>query len=72
MARIHLKTPREIELIRESGRIAAQTLQLLEKAISPGFKTLELDKMTEEFKQEIKSLLRLIRCHRAQPLPMLR
>lgn len=49
MARIHLKTPREIELIRESGRIAAQTLQLLEKAISPGVKTLELDKMTEEF-----------------------
>jgi methionyl aminopeptidase len=49
MARIHLKTPKEIELIRESGRIAAQTLQLLEKSISPGVKTLELDKMTEEF-----------------------
>jgi methionyl aminopeptidase len=57
MARIHLKTPKEIELIRESGRIAAQTLQMLEKAIVPGVTTRELDKMTEEF----------IRKHKATP-----
>ena len=52
MARIHLKTPQEIELIRESGRIAAQTLQLLEKAIAPGISTLELDRMAEAFIRE--------------------
>jgi methionyl aminopeptidase len=49
MARIHLKTPQEIEWIRESGKIAAQTLQLLERAITPGISTLELDRMAETF-----------------------
>lgn len=49
MARIHLKTPREIEFIRESGRIAGQALHLLEKAIKPGISTLELDRMAETF-----------------------
>lgn len=52
MARIHLKTSREIECIRESGRIVAQTLQLLEKAIEPGISTLELDRMAEAFIRE--------------------
>ena len=52
MARIHLKTPREIELIRESSQIVAQTLQLLEKAIVPGISTLELDRMAEAFIRE--------------------
>ncbi len=49
MGRIHLKTPQEIELIRESGRIVAQTLQLLKEAIAPGVSTLELDRITENF-----------------------
>lgn len=57
MPRIHLKTPKEIESIRESGRIAAQTLQMLEEAIKPGISTRELDKMAEQF----------IRKHRAIP-----
>ncbi len=57
MARVRLKTPQEIELIRENGRIAAQTLLMLEKAIVPGISTRELDKMTEQF----------IRKHRATP-----
>jgi methionyl aminopeptidase len=46
---IEYKTEKEIELIRESGRITAQTLDLLEKAIAPGISTLELDRMAEEF-----------------------
>ena len=49
MGRIHLKTPQEIEWIRESGRIAAQTLLLLEKAIEPGITTIEIDRMGEAF-----------------------
>ena len=49
MGRIHLKTPQEIEWIRESGRIAAQTLLMLEKAIAPGITTIEIDRMGEAF-----------------------
>ena len=52
MARIHLKTPQEIELIRHSGQIAAQTLQLLKKMIAPGVNTLELDRRAEAFIRE--------------------
>lgn len=49
MARIHLKSSEEIELIRENGRIVAQTLLLLEKTITPGISTLKLDRLAEEF-----------------------
>ncbi|PID59040.1 type I methionyl aminopeptidase [candidate division KSB3 bacterium] len=49
MARIHLKTPQEIELIRESSRITAQTLKFLEGECLPGISTLELDRMAETF-----------------------
>ena len=49
MGRVHLKTSREIELIRESGRIAAQTLLMLKETIVPGISTLELDRLAEEF-----------------------
>lgn len=49
MGRIHLKTPREIEIIRENGRLAAQILLMLKKAVAPGVSTLELDRMAEQF-----------------------
>ncbi|MBD3308240.1 type I methionyl aminopeptidase [candidate division KSB3 bacterium] len=49
MARIHLKTPQEIDLIRQSGRLAAQTLHMLHQATLPGISTLELDHMAEQF-----------------------
>jgi methionyl aminopeptidase len=49
MARIHLKTPKEIELIRESGHIAAQTLHMLKEHVVPGISTLELERLTEQF-----------------------
>lgn len=43
------KTPRELEIMRESGRIVALTHQKLEKAIQPGITTGELDKIADEF-----------------------
>jgi len=46
---INLKTPAEIELIRASGRIAAQTLDYLETMIRPGITTGELDRLGHEF-----------------------
>ncbi len=49
MARVRIKTGKEIEYIRQSGRIVAQTLHLLEQAIKPGITTRELDKMAEQF-----------------------
>ncbi|HOS69671.1 MAG TPA: type I methionyl aminopeptidase [Bacillota bacterium] len=46
---ISIKSPREIELMRIAGRIVAETLELLSKAIRPGITTLELDAIAEEY-----------------------
>ncbi|OZI13193.1 type I methionyl aminopeptidase [Bacillaceae bacterium SAS-127] len=43
------KTPREIEIMREAGRIVALTHKELQKHISPGIKTKELDEIAEKF-----------------------
>jgi methionyl aminopeptidase len=43
------KTSREIEIMREAGRIVALTHQELQKHINPGITTGELDKIAEEF-----------------------
>ncbi|MDP4161684.1 MAG: type I methionyl aminopeptidase [Bacillota bacterium] len=43
------KTPREIEIMREAGRIVALTHQELKKHITPGVTTKELDRIAEEF-----------------------
>jgi len=43
------KTPREIELMREAGRIVALTHQELEKHIKPGITTKEIDTIAEKF-----------------------
>ncbi len=40
---IIVKSPREIEKIRVSGRIVAETLALIKEAVQPGVSTLELD-----------------------------
>jgi methionyl aminopeptidase len=49
---IHLKSKREIELIRESNRIVACTLKVLEEMIRPGISTIELDRIaTKEIKK---------------------
>jgi methionyl aminopeptidase len=49
MARVPIKTPREIELIRESSRIVAEVLALLGSRIRPGVHTKELDEIAERF-----------------------
>jgi methionyl aminopeptidase len=43
------KTPREIEIMREAGRIVALTHQELKKHISPGVTTKELDVIAEDY-----------------------
>ncbi|NGY78122.1 type I methionyl aminopeptidase [Bacillus megaterium] len=43
------KTPEEIEIMREAGRIVALTHQELKKHIAPGITTIELDAIAENF-----------------------
>jgi methionyl aminopeptidase len=43
------KTPREIEIMRHAGKIVALTHQELQKHISPGITTKELDAIAEKF-----------------------
>ncbi|MBV8343639.1 MAG: type I methionyl aminopeptidase [Candidatus Eremiobacteraeota bacterium] len=45
---ITLKSPREIELMRRSGKITSSVLTALIKAVRPGMTTSELDRMAEE------------------------
>lgn len=45
---ITLKSPREIELMRRSGKITSTVLTALMKAVRPGISTSELDGMAEE------------------------
>lgn len=44
---IILKSKQEIELMRESGKIVAETHEILRAAIQPGISTLELDRIAE-------------------------
>jgi len=46
---IQLKSPREIELMAQGGRILGATLRLLASRTVPGATTLELDRIAEEF-----------------------
>lgn len=43
------KTPKEIEIMRDAGRIVALTHQELKKHIAPGITTKELDRIAEDF-----------------------
>lgn len=45
---VTIKTPREIELMREAGRILAEVHNELGKIIKPGISTLEIDKVGEK------------------------
>lgn len=45
---VSIKSAREIELMRESGRILAKVHEELGKAIRPGISTLEIDELGEE------------------------
>ncbi len=46
---IYIKNKKEIDLIRESCKIVAETLQLLKTNVKPGITTLELDKVAEDY-----------------------
>jgi len=58
MMAITLKSPRQIELLRESGRLVRATFEMLREHIRPGVSTAELDAIAEEF----------IRKHGAEPV----
>jgi len=45
---IMLKSPREIDLLREAGLIVAETLKLMRENARPGVTTAELDRIAEE------------------------
>ena len=44
---IPIKTQKEIEIMREGGKILAGIMEKLEKEVQPGIKTLELDRLAE-------------------------
>jgi methionyl aminopeptidase len=44
---IHIKTPAEIEIMRQSNCLVARTLQKLREAVKPGITTKELDEIAE-------------------------
>lgn len=46
---ITIKSKEEIELMRKSGRLAAETLNYLEKLLKPGMSTLEINNICHEF-----------------------
>lgn len=46
---IYLKSNSEIDIMRISGRIVAETLSKVEEAVKPGITTNELDKIAEEY-----------------------
>ncbi len=49
---ITLKSPREIEILRESNRIVAQILASLRDSIRPGITTRELDRLAEKLTRD--------------------
>lgn len=46
---IYVKSKKEIDYIRESCKIVAETLQLLKRYVRPGVTTFELDKIAEDY-----------------------
>ncbi len=46
---ITIKSKHEIDLMREAGRIVAETHQLLKESLRPGMSTLELDEIAERY-----------------------
>ena len=50
--RIILKAPWELEILRRSNRLVAETLQELARRVRPGTTTLELDRFAETFLRE--------------------
>ncbi|NJN67723.1 MAG: type I methionyl aminopeptidase [Chloroflexaceae bacterium] len=49
MAIIFLKTPRQIEMLQQAGRIVADTFEVLRGAVKPGVTTDELNRIAEDY-----------------------
>ena len=47
--RIVLKAPWELDLLRRSNRLVAETLAVLSERVKPGVRTLELDRFAESY-----------------------
>ena len=45
---VTIKSPQEIELMREAGKILAKVHEQLGKELKPGMSTLEVDRLGEE------------------------
>ncbi len=48
MAKITLKSPAEVELMRDAGALVAQTLDIVGKTITAGMTTSDIDKLVED------------------------
>lgn len=46
---ISIKTPEELALMREAGRLAAEVLEMIEPRVQPGISTGELDRICHEY-----------------------
>ncbi len=46
---IELKSPTDLERMRRAGRLAAQVLETVGRAVAPGVSTKELDRLAEKF-----------------------
>jgi len=53
---ILLKSPEEIEVMREANQIVARTLTSVKENIAPGVSTLQLDKIAEKYARKCKAV----------------
>ena len=54
MAKIKVKSAKEIELIRDAGALAAETLILAGEMVKPGVSTLEIDEFIGDYTRKHK------------------
>lgn len=63
-----IKSPREIQLMREAGKIVAEALRRVRAMVKPGVKTIEVDQMVEAFYRE-KGVLPLFKGYPGPRVP---
>ena len=49
---ITIYSPEEVEKVAAAGKLTAETLSMLEKAVEPGMSTKDLDQLAEKFIRE--------------------
>jgi methionyl aminopeptidase len=66
---IELKSPAERERMRQAGRVVAEVLELLRRAVQPGLPTIELDRIAEaEIRRRgARPIFKGYQAHAAQP-----